>query len=980
MILHRLRKFIKYYYLAVATFLLIFLLTLFVYKDYRERARLRSENLFELKTNQAKLAIEKRVWDYIQVLKGAKGLLVASDSVTRQDWREYISTLNVEENYPGIQGLGFAQLLTPEEVGDHVQQVRAEGFPDYAITPQGERSVYSSVVFLEPFSGRNLRAFGFDMYSEPTRRKAMEYARDNNSPTMSGKVKLVQETEEDVQAGFLIYLPVYRNKFDPKTVTYRRKELAGFVYGPFRAKDLMKSIIGKEYEGLDIDVFDGKHPNEASLLYNKNGKSAYFAPVFQDQLTKLTTLHVSGHTWTLYFSAPSDLGGGMERQSSYLILAGGTVIGLLLFSMVWTLSKIRKSNLVKQIITDNASAALFTIDKHGICTFMNPSAEKMTGYSPEEVRQKPLHDLVHHTRPDGTPFPKADCPIERSYLEGKNLPSHEDVFIRKDGSFFAVSCSARSLYENGELVSTILEVRDITEEKKAQLAIVESEARFRNMADSAPVMIWVNDENGKTTYLNKQWLHFTGQSMEEALGKGWQAAVHPDDLEYAQTVYREALKKKEAYKVEYRLRRHDHMYRWMVITATPRANPNGDFMGYIGSVTDISERIEAEQRIKENAELLQKIFRKVPAVVGLIQASDYTYLMANPALTKLFGNRSLLGRTIQEAHPDLEGQGLFELVEQVIQTAKPYFGKEIPVSIARGRDGQSATGVFNLVYQPVFNQERQVEAVLLFGVEVTELVEGRKELTAINQMLHVKNEELLRTNNDLDNFVYTASHDLKSPIANLEGLSLVLKEILEGKLNEEDYRVLHLLGTSVNKLKKTIGDLTDITRVQKELNQKHEPLFFEEVLEDVKSDLGQLLVSSGATVQAEFETPEISYARKNLRSILYNLLSNAMKYRSPDRPLLIRVRTEKEGDHIVLSVQDNGLGIKPQQRHKLFSMFTRLHTHVEGTGIGLYMIKRIIENNGGSIRVESELGKGTTFLVSFKETVAEPTVVYSNRP
>jgi signal transduction histidine kinase len=349
--------------------------------------------------------------------------------------------------------------------------------------------------------------------------------------------------------------------------------------------------------------------------------------------------------------------------------------------------------------------------------------------------------------------------------------------------------------------------------------------------------------------------------------------------------------------------------------------------------------------------------------------------MANPVLNRLFGNRPLLGRSLQEAHPEQDEKRLFDLVEQVIESAKPMFGKEVPVIIGQKGDEPASIVFFNLVYQPVFNERQQVEAVLMFGVDVTELVEGRKELTLINEQLNVKNEELLRINNDLDNFVYTASHDLKSPIANLEGLATVLKESLEGKLIEEDYKALHLLGVSVDKLKKTIGDLTDITRVQKQLSDRQEPVLFAEVLEDVKADIETLVSSSGARVLTEFRTPEILYARKNLRSILYNLLSNAIKYRSPDRPLLVRIRTEQVGPHILLSVQDNGLGIKAQQLHKLFSMFTRLHTHVEGTGIGLYMIKRIIENNGGSIQVESEIGKGTKFTVHFKNPVEEAKVV-----
>jgi PAS domain S-box-containing protein len=975
MMLHRFKKYFQYYYLAVISFLLIFLLTLFVYYDSREQSRLRSDRLFELKTEQAKVAIEGRVLNYIQILKGAKGLFMSSDSVDRQDWKKYVSTLNIEENFPGIQGIGFVSLIEPTRLPQHLAQVRAEGFPEYALHPAGEREVFSSIVFIEPFSGRNLRAFGYDMYSDETRRLAMDLARDTNQPTLSGKVRLVQETEEDVQAGFLIYLPVYSHGFEPITQTYRRKLLSGFVYSPFRVNDLMQNLLGPEFQDLDIEIFDGKLPSRTTILYQKGKHGSYFSQPTQDQLSKLITLNIGGHVWTLYFAAPVDLGSEAEQQLSRLILAGGLVISLLMFSVVWTLSKIRKTNLVKQIITDNATAALFTIDRNGFCTFMNPAAEKMTGYTLEELRHKPLHDYIHYSYPDGRPFPIQECPIGIALSQKKDLHGHENVFIRKDGTFFDVSCSARSLQENGVVVSTILEVRDITEEKKSQMVILESEARFRTMADSAPVMIWINDDSMNTTYVNKQWLSFTGQTLAEAQEVGWLAAIHPDDMDYAVTVYEEALKKKEEFKVEYRFRRQDGVYRWMVVAAIPRFNPNGDFMGYTGSVIDITERMEAEQRVKENADLLQGIFRKVPAVVGLIRASDKTYLLANPVLSRLFNNRLLLGRSLQEAHPEPEEQGLFALVEQVILTAKPMFGKEVAVTIDRQGDGQAIIGFFNLVYQPVFNEKQQVEAVLVFGVDVTELVEGRKELTLINEKLNLKNEELLRINNDLDSFVYTASHDLKSPIANLEGLATVLQESLGGKLNQEDLKVLHLLGLSVNKLKKTIADLTDITRVQKQLTERHEHLLFEEILEDVKADIESLVASSGGRVITEFKMPEIVYARKNLRSILYNLLSNAIKYRSPDRPLLVRVRTKQVGTEIVFSVQDNGLGIKSQHLHKLFSMFTRLHNHVEGTGIGLYMIKRIIENNGGSIHVDSEIGKGTRFTVRFKNTVWEPTMV-----
>ena len=148
-----------------------------------------------------------------RVLRGARGLFAASRDVSREEWRAYLENLDLEASLPGAQGTGFTVVVPRAAREAHEQAVRAEGFPDYTIKPAGERDPYSSIVYLEPFSGRNLRAFGYDMYSEPTRRVAMERARDTGEPAMTHKVTLVQETDEDVQAGFLIYLPVFaRNK------------------------------------------------------------------------------------------------------------------------------------------------------------------------------------------------------------------------------------------------------------------------------------------------------------------------------------------------------------------------------------------------------------------------------------------------------------------------------------------------------------------------------------------------------------------------------------------------------------------------------------------------------------------------------------------------------------------------------------------------------------------------------------------------
>jgi PAS domain S-box-containing protein len=230
--------------------------------------------------------------------------------------------------------------------------------------------------------------------------------------------------------------------------------------------------------------------------------------------------------------------------------------------------------------------------------------------------------------------------------------------------------------------------------------------------------------------------------------------------------------------------------------------------------------------------------------------------------------------------------------------------------------------------------------------------------------LEEKNKQLVTINTDLDNFIYTASHDLKSPIVNLEGLAIILTKKLADAypLNEEHSHILSMVDNSIKRLKSTIIDLTEIAKVQKEEVDK-EMVSISKVIEEVSTDLHKLMADNDILLHIQIEVDHLSIAPKNLRSIIYNLLSNAIKYRSGERVPEVLIETKRQDNYMLIRVKDNGIGIEERYLQKMFTMFKRFHTHVEGTGIGLYIVKRIVENAGGKIEVESQLGIGTTFKV-----------------
>ncbi|RDV14575.1 PAS domain-containing sensor histidine kinase [Pontibacter diazotrophicus] len=273
---------------------------------------------------------------------------------------------------------------------------------------------------------------------------------------------------------------------------------------------------------------------------------------------------------------------------------------------------------------------------------------------------------------------------------------------------------------------------------------------------------------------------------------------------------------------------------------------------------------------------------------------------------------------------------------------------------------------------PIFSADGQHVGYTKITGDISKQKELQDKLAERQQgALEHKNKELQKINHDLDNFVYTASHDLRSPIANIEALTKLLKEELTESdcLSTETDEILQRVLTSISRFKSTIEDLTVVSRLQNDVSEglTDEIINIKEVYEDIIADLGYPTELNVCFIQTDFKVYQLRFSKKNLRSILYNLISNAIKFQSPERDCIIKIHTQLEEPYVVLSVEDNGVGIDELHHEHLFTMFKRFHEHVEGTGIGLFMVKRIVENAGGKIEVESKKGIGTEFKIYFKE-------------
>ncbi len=236
-------------------------------------------------------------------------------------------------------------------------------------------------------------------------------------------------------------------------------------------------------------------------------------------------------------------------------------------------------------------------------------------------------------------------------------------------------------------------------------------------------------------------------------------------------------------------------------------------------------------------------------------------------------------------------------------------------------------------------------------------------LTLSKKEAEKDNEKLLKINKDHENFIYSVSHDLKAPLNSIEAIVTLINQTNDVKSIKE---LTNPLLKSVVGLRQTINELSDITKIEQDLNGV-EKMKIAPLIEEIKWSLRDLLVNSYAIFNVDLKLKHINFSRKNLRSIIYNLLNNAIKYKSNNRQLKIDVKTYKETDFDVLSITDNGIGISKDQIESIFSKFKRISEGeaIEGSGIGLYLVNRIVTNAGGEIKVHSDLGKGTTFEVYF---------------
>ena len=614
--------------------------TLFAWKLTQDQAEDKVRKEFSLRVAQLESSIVSRMQAYEQMLLGAKGLFAASSHVSRSDWRNYIEIQHFDENFPGLLAMGYAIHLSDAQLAEHERVVRDEGFPDYAVWPEHARQEYSSIVYIEPFSGRNLRAFGYDMLSEPIRHEAMQRARATGKASLSGKVRLVQEGMGKEQAGALLYVPIYRSHV-PEPTPNETRAIQGWVYQPFRMDDLMHGLLPHGHLDLRLEIYNGEQTSEHLLFPSDPETDGLLTPAFSE----MRTIPLYGQQWLMQVYSTPTFEAEMATDRPLMVALGGSLISLLCFGFTWSLARTQRNalHLAKVMnqelieseqrfrdMFDNAPIAYQSLDQMGHFIDVNDRLCEMLGYSREELLAMNFDELWAGNH-------RHEFPGKLGEFRRQGHIEAELELVRKDGSPITVILVGRIQRNHlGEFLRTHCILTDISTRKLIETALQQSQAQLQQAIRAGGVGLWDWNLATDEVYFSSEYKRQIGYAEDEFAPtfEEWASHVHPDDLPGALQAIKVHNDDPERfpYMVEFRFRHKNGSYRWIQARGMTLFDENGKPARMMGSHTDITERHEKDEMLN----LSSVVFESAEEGI-LVTDAECRIVMVNPAFTVITG-------------------------------------------------------------------------------------------------------------------------------------------------------------------------------------------------------------------------------------------------------------------------------------------------------------------------------------------------------
>ncbi len=991
-------------YAGIARFLpyiVLFLslsLTLCFWFLYDSSLKAREYAFYKDKTQEISSHILRRMRRDEQVLRGGVGLFNASIDVTRDEWRRYVSSLKLSENYPGIQGVGFSAWLLPSEVEQNVRQIRAKGFPEYTIHPAGNRPAYTSIIYLEPFDWRNQRAFGYDMFSEPVRRAAMEMAKDSGDAILSGKVQLIQETGKDIQYGILMYLPVYRHGIPTDTIENRRKAIRGFVYCPIRIRDFMYATLGKMPHDIAFELYASETPNPDSLLFSSVQAEKLVVPEpFKPDYQSVESFDAYGRRWVCVFKALPPFSANLNWVSSVAVLIGGILVSLLLTLISFMLLTSRNRAFDAAITireSENRYHALFDHSPDGIVIVdpettrfidFNDQACRQLGYSREEFGSLHLVEIECSESVDAV-----SAHIQRIIRDGSD--EFDTKLVTRQGDARITHVKAQFTNIRGKYVYHCI-WRDITKEKKeeqllqARLHLIEFGYTSRLDELLTETLDKVEELTGsqigfyhflqddQRTLTLHAWSTRTSKDFCRAEGGGshydidkagvWVDCIHQRKPvvhnDYAALPHRKGMPPGHAGVIRelvVPIFRSDRIVGILGIgnKASDYTEEDTEIVSRFADLSwDIAERKQVQESLLESDNRFSAAFNKAPIMIAIYRLEDGTCLDANQRFFDVteFSRDEVVG-TSPAGLGVMSGTDWEQIKGQILRDGEI---TELELSLQTKSDRK----LLCKFWGEMLTVSAQA-CLLAIAMDITEHRKMEQQYLQAQKMESV------------GRLAGGVAHDFNNMLAVILGLT----ELSMQKLPKDDQVREHL-----EMISKAASRSIDITRQLLAFSRKGlispRPLKLNNLIAEAEKTLFRLI---GEDIKLAFKpAPDLWTVHldpSQVDQILINLAVNARDAMPNGGDLIIMTRNAhidatycqyvldaRPGDFVQVSVSDNGMGMEKETLDHIFEPFFTTKEVGKGTGLGLSTVYGIVTQNGGFIKVYSELRQGTTFNLYF---------------
>jgi len=493
--------------------------------------------------------------------------------------------------------------------------------------------------------------------------------------------------------------------------------------------------------------------------------------------------------------------------------------------------------------------------------------------------------------------------------------------------------------------------------RRAMKEIRQSRDYHLKIFEEFPTLIWRAGLDGKCNYFNKTWLEFTGRSIEEEIGDGWANGVHPEDLDGCLSGYRTAFDSRKPFALEYRLRRHDGVYRWISDYGRPYYDLEDRFAGYIGSCYDVTDRKVAEDALLQSEQKFRELTENTSDWIWEVD-QDSRYIYSSPKVTDILGYSpsEVLGKTPFDLMTEEEVLRLKSAFGELLNNPRPFRGL---VNENLHKNGSHI--VLETSGIPLYDLDGHFSGFRGIDRDITLRQKTQERIKDLYRELASRADALEEAYSELEAFAQTVSHDLRTPLTSISLSSQVVLDLCGGIIANECRDLLHNICDASERMADLISSLLDFSlAARSELTWEEVDL--STMVDEISSELRtaepgrQVAIRIGKGITALGDP-------KLLRVVMTNLLSNAWKYTSTIVDASIEIgMTEGDGERTYF-VRDNGIGFEMSQAEQLFRAFKRLQSEAQfkGHGIGLATVQRIVQRHGGSIRAEGKTGEGATF-------------------